>query len=114
MNSDNESVVLNAMESSLDPEALQGWEWFWYLCSLVISYLWTPVLVLFLFPVIIVLGIYLSAFLMYIVRLDLMSLVRRMQFAVWEERDLLKAGREVVATLWDTHVSHGMSFVSSL
>ena len=100
------SSVLH-LESPLGRMSRMGWEWFLYLWSLLAPYITTPVLVLFIFPFVICLGIYLSALLLYVYRLDVTILIRRLRTVVLHERDLLKAGREMVSTLWDAHVSTG-------
>ena len=107
--SDGGVVVVNGtevvhLESALGRMSRLGMEWFFSLMSLVSPYITTPVLVLFIFPFVICLGIYSSALLLYIVRLDLVNLFRRLRTAVLQERDLLKAGREMVSTVWDAHV----------
>lgn len=102
----NDTVAVLHLESPMDRMTRLGWEWFLYFWSLVSPYITTPVLVLFIFPLVICVGIYMSALLMYIVRLDLVSLFRRLRTVVLEERDLLKAGREMVSTIWDAHVSY--------
>lgn len=64
-------------------------------------YITTPIVILFLLPVLMFTLIYLSAFLLYLHQRGPGKLFRRIRRAVVEEHDLTKAGREIIATFWD-------------
>eukprot|EP00095_Tigriopus_kingsejongensis_P000366 maker-scaffold319_size207808-snap-gene-0.25 protein:Tk00366 transcript:maker-scaffold319_size207808-snap-gene-0.25-mRNA-1 annotation:"GI15521" len=72
-----------------------------YLWDLLSPYITTPIAILFLLPVVMFSLIYLSAFILYLHQRGPGKIIRRIRRAVVEEHDLAKAGREIVATIWD-------------
>lgn len=67
------------------------------------GWLMTPVVIAFLLPLAILIFIWSSSLILYIHRVHKRRLMRRLREAV-NERDIVKAGREVVAALWDAQV----------
>jgi len=64
------------------------------------GWLMTPVVLAFIIPLALILFIYISILILYINRVHHRRLRRRLREAV-TERDILKAGRDIVAALWD-------------
>ena len=67
------------------------------------GWLLTPVVVAFILPIALLLFIWSSSLILYVHRVHKRRLMRRLREAV-TERDLLKAGRDIVAALWDAQV----------
>ena len=67
------------------------------------GWLMTPVVLAFIIPLALILFIYISILILYINRVHHRRLRRRLREAV-TERDILKAGRDIVAALWDGQV----------
>ena len=67
------------------------------------GWLMTPVVVAFILPVAILLFIWSSSLILYIHRVHKRRLMRRLREAV-NEGDIIKAGRDIVAALWDAQV----------
>ena len=108
----NESLVLGGQEHQLNSNRssvhiiVMSWlsrilsdpfvkRWFgWFL---------TPVVVAFVIPMLLCLFVWFSSLILYIHRVHKRRLMRRLREAV-NERDILKAGRDIVAALWDAQV----------
>ena len=69
-----------------------------------LSWILTPVVIAFVLPVMILLFIWSSSLLLYIHRVHKRRLMRRLREAA-NERDIAKAGREIVAALWDAQAN---------
>ena len=67
------------------------------------GWLMTPVVLAFIIPLALILFIYISILILYVNRVHHRRLMRRLREAV-TERDILKAGRDIVAALWDGQV----------
>ena len=68
------------------------------------GWLMTPVVLSFIIPLAFVIFIYVSSLILYVNRVHHRRLMRRLREAV-NERDMLKAGRDIVAAFWDGQVS---------
>ncbi len=78
-----------------------------------LSWILTPVVVAFVLPFMILLFIWSSSLLLYVHRVHKRRLMRRLREAV-NERDIAKAGREIVAALWDAQVSLRLTILESI
>ena len=67
------------------------------------GWLMTPVVVALVLPALILLFIWISSLVLYVHRFHKRRLKRRLEEA-YNERDIAKAGREIVAALWDAQV----------
>lgn len=67
------------------------------------GWLMTPVVIAFVLPFAILLFIWSSSLVLYIHKVHKRRLMHRLREAV-NERDIAKAGREIVAALWDAQV----------
>ena len=68
------------------------------------GWLMTPVVVAFVLPTLILLFIWSSSLVLYVHRFHKRRLMRRLREA-YNESDIAKAGREIIASLWDAQVS---------
>ena len=75
------------------------------------GWLMTPVVLSFIIPIALLLFIYISSLILYINRVHHRRLMRRLREAV-TERDILKAGRDIVAALWDGQVRKSINILS--
>ena len=96
-------VVMSLMSKMLSDPFVKRW-FGWFL---------TPVVVAFMLPIAILLFIWSSSLILYIHRVHKRRLVRRLREAI-DERDIVKAGREIVAALWDAQVRHLFTRVKCL
>ena len=69
--------------------------------SLASPYVTPTAIVLFLLPVFLCVFIYATAFVFYLHQRHPGRIWRRLRKAVLEDHDILDAGRDIVATLWD-------------
>ena len=67
------------------------------------GWLMTPVVVAFLMPVVLCLLLWLTSLMLYIHRVHKRRLMKRLTEA-FDERDILKAGRNIVAAIYDAQV----------
>ena len=75
----------------------------WPFAKKILGWSMTPIVVAFLLPIAILLFIWASSLILYIHRVHKRRLMRRLTEAI-NERDIVKAGREVIAALWDAQV----------
>ena len=68
------------------------------------GWLMTPVVVAFVLPTLILLFIWSSSLVLYVHRFHKRRLMRRLREA-YNESDIAKAGREIIASLWDAQVN---------
>lgn len=73
-----------------------AWAW-----AEVSPYITWPLILVFVLPLVICFFIYLSAFVLYLHQKGFWKSYNRIREALIEEGDLAKAGREVIATIWD-------------
>ena len=71
--------------------------------AIFLKWLMSPIILTFLIlPCVILVLIYVSALVLYIYRVHRRRLIRRLtEYA--EAGDIMKGGREIVATIWDSH-----------
>ena len=71
--------------------------------AIFIKWLMSPIILMFvILPCVILLLIYISALVLYIYKVHRRRLIRRLtEYA--EQGDLMRGGREIVATIWDSH-----------
>ena len=71
--------------------------------SMVFEWLMTPVVISFILPLVFCLIIWASSLVLYVHKYHKRRLMRRLREAV-NERDIVIAGREIIAALWDAQV----------
>ena len=71
--------------------------------SVVFEWLMTPVVISFILPLVFCLIIWASSLVLYVHKYHKRRLMRRLREAV-NERDIVIAGREIIAALWDAQV----------
>ena len=71
--------------------------------SMVFEWLMTPVVISFILPLVFCLIIWASSLILYVHKYHKRRLMRRLREAV-NERDIVIAGREIIAALWDAQV----------
>lgn len=71
--------------------------------SMVFEWLMTPVVISFILPLVFCLIVWASSLILYVHKYHKRRLMRRLREAV-NERDIAKAGREIIAALWDAQV----------
>ncbi len=75
-----------------------------HLWSMASPYVTPTVVALTVLPVVLCLFIYLSAFIFYLHQRHPGRIWRKIRATVLEDHDLLEAGRDIIATLWDVQV----------
>ena len=73
------------------------------------GWLMTPVVLAFIMPAILCLFLWGTSLLLYIHRVHKRRLMRKLTEA-FDERDILKAGRHIVAAIWDAQVGYFQKF----